>query len=56
MNRRAMLKTVVPATVAAYTIPTFIPQSAFGANDRLRIAVLGVNGRGKNHISGIINI
>ena len=24
----------------------------FGANDRLRIAVAGVNGRGKSHISG----
>lgn len=54
INRRAMLKTVVPATVAAYTIPTLIPQSAFGANDRLRVAVLGVNGRGTNHISGFM--
>ena len=54
MNRRALLKTVVPATVAAYTIPTLIPYSAFGANDRLRVAVLGVNGRGKSHIAGFM--
>lgn len=56
MNRRALLKTVVPATVAAYAIPTFIPHNAFGANDRLRLAVLGVNGRGKNHIAGFMNL
>jgi len=54
INRRALLKTVVPATIAAYTIPTLIPHSAFGANDRLRIAVLGVNGRGKSHIAGFM--
>ena len=34
------------------TIPTIIPKSAFGANDKVRIAVLGVNGRGTNHIQG----
>jgi predicted dehydrogenase len=28
------------------------PSRVFGANDRLRLAVAGVNGRGGNHISG----
>jgi predicted dehydrogenase len=36
----------------AFTIPTVIPSGAFGANDRIRLAVLGVNGRGTDHISG----
>lgn len=34
------------------TLPTIIPASAFGANDRVRVAVLGLNGRGKDHIKG----
>jgi len=28
----------------------------FGANDRIRIAVLGVNGRGNNHVSSIMKL
>ncbi len=32
-------------------LPTLIPAHAFGANDRIRVAVIGVNGRGKDHIS-----
>ena len=27
-----------------------------GANDRVNVAVLGVNGRGKNHIDGYMNL
>ncbi|MBL8212983.1 MAG: gfo/Idh/MocA family oxidoreductase, partial [Bryobacterales bacterium] len=30
-------------------------QQALSANDRVRIAVLGVNGRGKDHIKGIMS-
>jgi predicted dehydrogenase len=41
---------------AALTLPTIIPANAFGANDRLNIAVLGVNGRGKSHIDGYMNL
>ena len=41
---------------ALLTIPTIIPKSVFGANDRVRVAVLGVNGRGTNHIEGFSNI
>lgn len=55
-TRRDLLKTALPASVAAYAIPTFIPNTAFGANDRLRVAVIGINGRGKDHIKGFMNL
>ncbi|MFN3382220.1 MAG: Gfo/Idh/MocA family protein, partial [Runella zeae] len=59
-SRREFLKTatVGTATVAttAVGIPTIIPSRAFGANDRLRVAVIGINGRGKNHISGFSSL
>ncbi|MCP9769454.1 gfo/Idh/MocA family oxidoreductase [Lacihabitans sp. LS3-19] len=55
-TRRDLLKTALPATVVAYAIPTLIPSAAFGANDRLRVAVIGVNGRGKDHIKGFMNL
>jgi len=54
MKRRKLIKTLGKASLVAYAIPTFIPNSVFGANDRLRIAVLGVNGRGQNHIAGFM--
>ncbi len=28
----------------------------FGANDKIRVAVLGVNGRGTDHIAGFMNL
>src|SRR5436190_7374356 len=43
-------RTFLTATAAGLTAT--IPQKS-GANDRIRVAVLGVNGRGKDHISGI---
>jgi predicted dehydrogenase len=50
-SRREFLKTAAIGT-AALGLPTIIPASAFGANDRLRVAVIGINSRGKDHISG----
>ncbi|HLK96375.1 MAG TPA: Gfo/Idh/MocA family oxidoreductase [Hymenobacter sp.] len=50
-SRRKFLQTAALGT-AALGLPTFIPSRAFGANDRLRVAVIGLNGRGKDHISG----
>ncbi|HPI74258.1 MAG TPA: Gfo/Idh/MocA family oxidoreductase, partial [bacterium] len=35
--------------------PLILPRSVFGANERIRVAVLGVNGRGKDHIKGMMN-
>ena len=53
-SRRDMLKATLPSSLAVMAIPTLIPSTAFGANDRLRIAVIGINGRGKDHISNFM--
>jgi predicted dehydrogenase len=37
-------------------MPDIIPASVFGANDKVSIAVLGVNGRGRDHIQGFMNL
>lgn len=52
-NRREFLKAgVKTAGLAALTEITFIsrPERVFGANDRVRVAVCGLRGRGKDHI------
>jgi len=43
-------------TGAALTLPMIVPAQVFGANDHINVAVLGVNGRGKNHIDGYMNL
>ncbi len=53
VSRRDALKAGVVGSRATIGLPTFIPASAFGANDRIRVAVIGINGRGKDHIQGI---
>ena len=53
-TRRDILKATVPSSLAMMAIPTIIPSTAFGANDRMRVAVIGINGRGKDHISGFM--
>ena len=50
MERRTFVKN---AAGLAATASALAPASALGANDRIRVAVLGVNGRGKSHISGL---
>ena len=55
LNRRSFIKNSAGVAVAL-SLPTIIPASAFGANDRVSVAVLGVNGRGQNHISGFSNL
>ncbi len=55
ISRREALRTTLPATIAPMVLPTLIPSSAFGANDRIRVGVVGVNGRGKDHIKGFMN-
>jgi predicted dehydrogenase len=54
-SRRDFIKKTAVAGSAAIIAPTIIPSTAFGANDRINAAVLGVNGRGKSHISGLMN-
>jgi len=46
LTRRRFMKSTAAAT-AAITIPTIIPQRAFGANERLTMALIGCGGRGK---------
>jgi len=53
-TRRKFIKETASAA-AIMTVPTFIPSSVFGANDRINAAVLGLNGRGKSHVSGLMN-
>lgn len=53
-TRRKFIKNSATATAAALTIPTIVPAHAFGANDRINAAVLGVNGRGKTHIKSLM--
>ena len=55
VSRREFIKNSAGVAVAL-SIPTFIPASAFGANDRVQVAVLGINGRGQSHISGFSNL
>ncbi len=50
-SRRKFIQTAAVGT-AVLGLPTIIPSRAFGANDRMRVAVIGLNGRGKDHISG----
>lgn len=54
-TRRQTLKTVLPATFAL-ALPTIIPARAFGANDRIRIGVIGFNSRGKDHIKNFMKL
>ncbi|NOR76729.1 MAG: twin-arginine translocation signal domain-containing protein, partial [Draconibacterium sp.] len=53
-SRRKFIKNSATATAAALTIPTIVPARAFGANDRINAAVLGINGRGKSHIKSLM--
>jgi len=53
-TRRSFIKTTAAAGSAAFLAPTFVPSSAFGANDRINAAVLGLNGRGKSHVKGFM--
>lgn len=66
-SRRSFLKTAATGAVAAAVVPgalakdpvkkpTVIPPTVKGANDRIRVAVLGVNGRGKSHIEEIMDL
>ena len=54
-SRRSFIKKSAVAAVAL-TIPTYVPASSFGANDRINAAVLGVNGRGRSIINGFMEL
>jgi predicted dehydrogenase len=53
MNRRSFLKTTSAAAGASLILAgTRASGKVLGANDRIRIAVAGLNGRGKSHLGG----
>lgn len=52
VNRRTFMKGTASVAAVAVAAPIIIPKRSFGANDKIRIAVLGVHGRGKSHIKG----
>lgn len=53
-SRRVFLKGVGAAGLAAGVFPSVIPSTAFGANDRMGIALLGAGGRGRSIISSAL--
>ena len=55
MNRRTFLKSTL-ATTAALSLPARTHAQAPGANEDIRVAVIGFNGRGENHISEYLKI
>jgi predicted dehydrogenase len=57
LSRRTFIRQSATAGAAlAFAAPMYVPASAFGANDRIRVAVLGVNGRGQDHIQNYMNL
>lgn len=52
-SRRDFLKSAAAAGFATFTIGgTKATRPVLGANDRIRVAVCGINGRGQSHIGG----
>jgi predicted dehydrogenase len=60
LTRRDFLKAAAATTASARTLTglTFLtrPQRVFGAGDRVRVAVCGLRGRGKDHIDAFSRI
>src|SRR6185295_2352626 len=60
VTRRDFLKTAAKTTGAAgaFSGLTFLPrpERVFGANDRVRIAVCGLHGRGKDHLDAFARL
>ena len=52
VSRRMFLKTSTAAGASVLLTGTRASGKILGANDRLRIAVAGLNGRGQSHLSG----
>jgi predicted dehydrogenase len=53
VNRRRFLKTTASAAAGVAARITFLshPEKVFGANDRVRVGVCGLHGRGKDHLA-----
>ena len=50
LSRRRFVQSATLASVSKVLAGTQVSGEVIGANDRLRIAVVGLNGRGKSHI------
>ena len=55
ITRRGVLKTVMGTTAGLGTLLTHTDR-VLGANDRVRVAICGLNGRGKDHIHGFSQV
>jgi len=55
-DRREFLKTTAAAGVALATMPAFLRAGVAGANGRVRVAVIGTNNRGLDHIEALSGI
>lgn len=54
-HRRDFLRQASAASVAAIAAPYFVPRSAFGANDRINTAHIGVRNQGLGNLKAFIN-
>lgn len=52
LNRRSFIKSSTGLASTAVAAPTIVSSNVCGANDRVNVAVLGVHGRGRDHIRG----
>jgi predicted dehydrogenase len=51
MNRREFGKKVIAGAAGMAVAPVILSSGCKGANDRVNVAVIGIGGQGKNHIS-----
>ncbi len=56
VSRRAFVRNTTAVSAAVLAAPMLLSRSAAGANDRVRVAVIGVNGRGQDHMRGFSKI
>src|SRR5579863_1284245 len=56
ISRRNFLKQTALLTAGMATLPGVSVLRAAGANDRVRVAVIGCNGRGMNHIAAWLRV
>lgn len=57
LTRRSFMKTSAAGAGAAASILLGTSKTSWaGANDRVRIAVMGINGRGRSHLGGFSNL
>lgn len=56
MTRRSFVERSATIGAGAIAGPAFLRHQVFGANDRVRAAVLGVHGQGKSHIEALMEI